>query len=141
MPAVQSSENPVQYLCGMKKRLFIALMLATAFIAGCSNPTDQIHEGTSSEALGVDAIDGGKLPEFTFQEEEFDFGLIQEGEVVTHDFKFTNTGEVPLVISAANGSCGCTVPEYPRTPIAPGAEAVIHVSFDSNKRGESKRRR
>jgi hypothetical protein len=75
------------------------------------------------------------LPVFEFAEEEFDFGLIEEGEVVIHDFKFTNTGDVPLVISAAQGSCGCTVPDYPRTPIAPGAEGVINVSFDSNKRG------
>ena len=117
------------------KTIRISAFLALVVLASaCTNPSDQI-EATDSNSLGVDAVDSGKLPVFSFSEEEFDFGLIQEGEVVTHDFKFTNTGDVPLVISAAQGSCGCTVPEYPRTPIAPGAEGVIHVSFDSNKRG------
>lgn len=107
-------------------------MLAAS--VACNNPSAQIRAEGDAESLGVDAIDSGKLPVFSFEEESFDFGTIQEGEVAVHDFTFTNTGDAPLVISAANGSCGCTVPEYPRTPIAPGATGVIHVSFDSNKR-------
>jgi len=116
-----------------KTALFSLLWVVTAFVA-CNNPSDQIRPEGDAQTLGVDAIDSGKLPVFAFEEESFDFGIIQEGEVAVHDFTFTNTGDVPLVISAANGSCGCTVPEYPRTPIAPGATGVIHVSFDSNKR-------
>jgi hypothetical protein len=118
----------------MKKSVLFSFLCAAFALAACSDPSDQIRSEGDSQTLGVDAVDSGKLPVFAFEEESFDFGTIEEGVVATHDFTFTNTGEVPLVISAANGSCGCTVPEFPRTPIAPGATGVINVSFDSNKR-------
>ena len=50
-------------------------------------------------------------------------------------FKFKNTGSEPLVISDAKGSCGCTVPDWPREPIAPGASGEIKVEFDSKGKG------
>ncbi|MBX7141408.1 MAG: DUF1573 domain-containing protein [Chitinophagales bacterium] len=69
-----------------------------------------------------------------FDEMKYDFGDITEGEVVHHTFNFTNTGTNPLVISNAIGSCGCTVPTYPREPIAPGTKATIEVQFNSSGR-------
>jgi len=66
-----------------------------------------------------------------FSETEYDFGEIQQGEVVTHVFTFTNTGNNSLILSNAKGSCGCTVPEWPADPIAPGETASIVVQFDS----------
>jgi hypothetical protein len=66
--------------------------------------------------------------------ESHDFGQINEGEVVSVDFAFTNDGEAPLIISNASGSCGCTVPQWPRTPIAPGESGVISVSFNSESK-------
>lgn len=73
------------------------------------------------------------LPKTTmeFAEMEHDFGNINEGDKVSHVFKFKNTGKEPLIIASAKGSCGCTVPEYPKEPIAPGAEGQIHVEFNS----------
>jgi len=68
---------------------------------------------------------------FKFEEEEFNFKNINQGDVVNHDFAFTNTGKEPLVIADAKGSCGCTVPTWPKEPIAPGATAVIKVTFNS----------
>ena len=68
---------------------------------------------------------------FKFTEEAFDFGTIMQGDKVLHDFEFTNTGKEPLIISQAAGSCGCTVPEWPKEPIAPGAKNVIKVTFNS----------
>jgi len=68
---------------------------------------------------------------FKFAEETFSFGTIKQGDVFTHDFAFTNTGKEPLVISSAAGSCGCTVPTWPKDPIAPGAKAVVKVTFNS----------
>ena len=59
-----------------------------------------------------------------------------DGEKVKHDYKFTNTGSEPLIISNAKGSCGCTVPSWPREPIAPGESAVIAVQFDSKNKGK-----
>ncbi|HLP50158.1 MAG TPA: DUF1573 domain-containing protein [Chitinophagales bacterium] len=69
-----------------------------------------------------------------------DFGRINEGEIVNTVFKFTNTGKALLLISDAQGSCGCTVPTWPRDPIAPGESGEIAVRFDSNgKKGENEK--
>jgi hypothetical protein len=72
---------------------------------------------------------------FKFNEEEYNFGTIKQGESVTHEFSFTNTGTntgtEPLVISKAEGSCGCTVPTYPQQPIMKGQTAAIKVTFNS----------
>ena len=72
-----------------------------------------------------------KVPEFSFKKETHDFGNITEGEKIAYSFSFTNTGNADLVISSATATCGCTVPEYPREPIAPGKGGVINVIFDS----------
>ncbi len=66
-----------------------------------------------------------------FAESAFDFGTLKEGEKVSHVFKFKNTGDKPLTIANAVGSCGCTVPQYPKEPIMPNAEGEIKVEFDS----------
>ena len=71
------------------------------------------------------------IPEIEMLETSFDFGEMQQGESVTHDFILKNIGEADLIISAAKGSCGCTVPEWPKTPIAKGEDAVIKVTFNS----------
>lgn len=59
------------------------------------------------------------------------FDTINEGDKVERDFRFKNTGDKDLIIVRAFGSCGCTVPEYPKEPIKPGAEGKIHVTFNS----------
>src|ERR1043166_5714915 len=69
--------------------------------------------------------------EFKFKEEEFNFGNIKQGESITHDFEFTNTGVEPIIISSAQGSCGCTVPTWPKEPIGKGQTAMIKVTFNS----------
>jgi hypothetical protein len=72
-----------------------------------------------------------KLPEFTFETDQHHFGVITQGEKVSYSFKFKNTGNAPLIISSANASCGCTVPEYTKDPVAPGTEGFINVTFNS----------
>jgi hypothetical protein len=66
-----------------------------------------------------------------FEKSEHDFGKIKQGESADYSFKFTNTGKEPLIIENAQGSCGCTVPNYPKEPIAPGATGTIDVRFNS----------
>ncbi len=78
-------------------------------------------------------VEGGA--KFEFKQKVFDFGTVKEGEVVEHDYVFTNVGKTPLVISNAQGSCGCTVPEFPKEPIAPGADGKIKVKFNSEGKG------
>ena len=108
--------------------------LAVAFLfamVSCDSAASKVNKSEESEVLNAAAIDSGKLPEFSFVDEEYHFGEMIEGDVREHTFEFTNTGEIPLIISAAQGSCGCTVPDFPREPIAPGAKAEIHISFNS----------
>ena len=71
------------------------------------------------------------LPELSFEKLRHNFGKINQGESVSHQFVFTNTGQAGLIISNAKGSCGCTVPKWPRKPIAPGESEEIKVTFNS----------
>jgi len=70
-------------------------------------------------------------PNIEMLETSFDFGEIHQGESVTHEFIIKNSGDAELIITAAKGSCGCTVPEWPKSPISEGEEAVIKVTFNS----------
>ena len=74
------------------------------------------------------------LPELTFKKLRHNFGEITQGESVSHQFTFTNTGEGDLIINNAKGSCGCTVPKWPKKPLVPGEEGEIQVTFNSNGR-------
>ena len=67
----------------------------------------------------------------TFNKKEHDFGVINPDSKVDYTFKFKNTGKEDLVISNAQGSCGCTIPEYPKEAIKPGESGKIKVSFNS----------
>jgi hypothetical protein len=74
-------------------------------------------------------------------ESEYDFGIIKQGEKASHDYKIKNIGNSDLLITSAKGSCGCTVPEWPREPIKPGNAASIKVTFDSKgKTGKQNKR-
>lgn len=66
-----------------------------------------------------------------YDNDKFNFGVVDEGEVVKHVFKFKNTGSEPLVISNAKGSCGCTVPTWPKEAVPPGGTGEIKVEFNS----------
>jgi hypothetical protein len=76
-----------------------------------------------------------EYPTIKFDKTNHDFGEIRDGDVVETVFTFTNSGDSDLKILNASGSCGCTVPEYPRdTPIRPGESSVIKVKFDSSNK-------
>lgn len=70
-------------------------------------------------------------PEILFVETSYDFGDITQGDKVEHIFAFENVGTAPLILSDVRTTCGCTAPEWPREPIAPGAAAAIKVVFNS----------
>ena len=74
------------------------------------------------------------MPKIQMDEDSFDFGEMQQGESVTHDFVLKNIGDANLIISTAKGSCGCAVPEWPKEPIAKAEEATIKVTFNSTGR-------
>ncbi|MDQ3192369.1 MAG: DUF1573 domain-containing protein [Bacteroidota bacterium] len=75
------------------------------------------------------------LAEITFEKDVHDYGNIKQNANGTCEFKFKNTGKEPLIISMARGSCGCTVPEWPKEPIKPGETASIKVNYDTKRVG------
>lgn len=77
----------------------------------------------------------GKGPVATFEKTEIDYGKIEQGSEPLRIFTFKNTGTEPLIISNAQGSCGCTVPTYPKEPIMPGQTSKIEVRYDTQRIG------
>jgi hypothetical protein len=71
----------------------------------------------------------------TFDVTTIDYGNIEKGGDPIRKFKFTNTGNEPLIVKNAKGSCGCTVPTYPKEPIMPGESNVIEVRYDTQRVG------
>ena len=118
----------------MKKYLILSLSALALTSTACGGNTEKKEApATAVEASSAKAV--SNAPVMTFDRTIHDFGTIQEGERVETLFTFTNTGKSDLVIVDARGSCGCTVPEYPKnTPIAPGATGQIRVSFDSSNK-------
>jgi hypothetical protein len=82
-------------------------------------------------------VPAGPTTSMVFDTYEHDFGTLEEGESVTHMFKFTNTGSEPLLLEKCKGSCGCTVPQCPKEPIPPGASGEIEVKFNSKGKKNS----
>lgn len=128
----------------MKKKLICLFAMAIAiFATSCEKKeTHKVYQngrvveldGPMPEAPGKKKRTppaDGKYPAMTFTETEFDFGDIRQGDKVTHEFEFKNTGEAELLIEHAIGSCGCTVPEYPKEALKPGESGKIKVTFNS----------
>lgn len=123
------------------KHLVTILLPLVLTLPSCKDDTGKDANGKLATDLinnPASANDKGQkeVPVFSFEETQFHFGEIKSGDIVTHDFKFKNTGNAPLVINSASGSCGCTIPEYSKDPIPQGKEGIIKVKFDShNKSG------
>lgn len=133
------------------KKLIVFLLPALLLMASCQNDGGDLgQEASVTEVLDREARIPAKKTQTTREEIqtqapkdsinvgafEFDnmtheFGTIDEGESVKHSFKFKNTGKAPLVITDARGSCGCTVPQWPKEPIPAGGEGSIDIVFNS----------
>ncbi len=113
------------------KKLFLFLCLG--IFTACNN--EETSDGLGTDAVSISESASGRnadnLPDIRFDEDTHDFGRITQGEKVSHSFFFTNTGKSNLIISGASGSCGCTVPEWPKDPIKPGDKGKIDVVFNS----------
>ncbi|MEO6883895.1 MAG: DUF1573 domain-containing protein [Bacteroidia bacterium] len=122
----------------MKKIFFYSVVLfANAILFSCNNSTEnksQTVNGISTDIVNIPSGTKGNDKSgatFVLAETSHDFGNITQGEKVSYAFKFRNTGSSDLVISSAVGSCGCTVPEYPKGAVHAGADGVVNVVFDS----------
>jgi hypothetical protein len=117
----------------IKMKQLILLLVSLALVS-CNSSSDEKTITTDLVNSPLTANSNAEkvlTPNIEMLETSYNFGEIQQGESVTHDFILKNTGEADLIISAAKGSCGCTVPEWPKTPIAKGEEAAIKVTFNS----------
>ena len=99
------------------KKVLLSLMMLFVAVAGTNSAVAQ---------------DGAKI---SFTKEVHDYGTIENGANGQCTFDFKNTGNAPLIIANAVGSCGCTVPTWPKEPIAPGAKASITVKYDTKRTG------
>lgn len=136
----------------MKKNLIFTFAMAVALMAtSCNQSSTTDAAATETEATAAiptaeTTVDNPNVasaeqvaapsanpnaPVMSFKETVYDFGTVKQGEVINHTFTFTNTGKEPLVIENASASCGCTVPEWTKTPIAPGKTGEIKVQFNS----------
>ncbi len=131
------------------KTLKILLCFLVVASFGC-NDLAKKAEPRKQERLSTELVNNpktaqkvkqdGPLPKLEFESLKHNFGEIIQGESLSHLFTFTNSGEGDLIISQAKGSCGCTVPEWPREAIAPGETADIKVTFNSaGKKGNQKK--
>ena len=109
------------------------LIAAMAAVSAGQISCDNRRQGETAQATASE-----KLPKITFAEKGiYDFGTLTEGDTVEHVFAFTNTGEFPLIINNVTASCGCTTPDWPHEPVAPGAKSSVRVRFNSRgKQGE-----
>ena len=113
------------------KKIFL-LAFAAAALAACQQTkpaavaTDSVVKTTETKTVA-----SPDAPVISFKQGMYNFGKIVQGESVHYEFKFTNTGKSPLIITNATATCGCTIPEIPKEPIKPGADGVIKVVFNS----------
>ena len=114
------------------KHLLTLLIMVLCVISSCKEKgegnlsTDLVTSPKSATETS------NKQAAIKFDKEEHDFGTLLQGEVVTYSFHFTNTGNMPLIISEVGSSCGCTVGDYPRKSIEPGKTGDIKVTYNSS---------
>ena len=124
-------------------RSYCCLIIALCALVSCNNNGSKTTTNNDTGKLpvslvnnphtanGMDTVAAARKPTMDFQDTVHNFGVMQQEEVVEHDFTFTNNGKSPLIITSATGSCGCTVPDYPRDAVEPGKSAVMKVTFNS----------
>lgn len=112
----------------------IALLLAS-FSLQAQDTSKKPQDATKKEQSATKKGKKAKVAEITFESLEHDYGNIYKGDNGECEFVFKNTGKAPLQITNARASCGCTVPSWPREPIAPGKKSVIKVKYDTNRLG------
>ena len=105
----------------MKKIIFSLTLLVVTISLSMAQDAQQVEKNQA---------------EITFKDGlTYDFGTLKKGSDATYEFVFRNTGKEALVIQKAKGSCGCTVPTWPKKPIAKRKDGVIKVKYDSNRLG------
>ncbi|MEZ5054226.1 MAG: DUF1573 domain-containing protein [Chitinophagales bacterium] len=108
------------------KKLFLALTMMAGTFGVFAQTTPTVPSAVEADP---------NAPTMTFEKDAIDYGTIKQDADGNRTFTFTNTGKTPIIISEAHGSCGCTVPTYPKEPIMPGQKADIKVHYDTHRVG------
>ena len=116
----------------MKRAILgLSLLAVMAFVSCKENASKKVN--TDNVAVAAERDEAAKqVPVMEFDKSEHDFGTIEQGTPQETVFTFTNTGNAPLVITNATSSCGCTVPNPPKDPIAPGEKGELLVKFNGS---------
>lgn len=99
-----------------------------------TNGTESVSDIIRNPVTADQPLDTSNVAKISFEENFYDFGTVDEGDIVTHTFHFKNTGKVSLIINDAKSSCGCTIPTWSKKPIAPGKKGKIDVKFDTKSK-------
>lgn len=117
----------------MKKILLVAMLVVFGITtSNAQTKTKAKAKKAVAAKVVTPKVEGAGM---VFESETIDYGTIQHNADGKREFVFTNNGNKPLIITSATGSCGCTVPTYPKEPIAPGAKAVIGVKYATDRVG------
>lgn len=114
----------------MNSKLFLVIFIIpfALWLSSCQQGGgNQAQQNTQNEVTDQD----NGTPVITFEKTEHSFGSIITGERVAYGFRFTNTGNSPLIITGIRSGCGCTVGDYPKDPLRPGESGRISVIFNS----------
>ena len=107
------------------KKILLLLAVSGMLFSACHTGA---NGGKTDSAKGPVMPNG---PKFKFENDTHDFGKIKQGDKVTYKFNFANVGKSPLIISNVVATCGCTQPEWPKSPIKPGEGGQITVTYNS----------
>lgn len=118
----------------MKNIITLSIALLTFVFTNAQETSKKTTTKTTTKTVkaAVAKVDGAGM---VFDKETIDYGKIAHNADGKREFVFTNNGNKPLIITNAQGSCGCTVPSFPKEPIAPGAKGVIGVKYATDRIG------
>lgn len=123
----------------MKKGILLFSAIALLSFSGSYAQESSKKVKTKATKTTTSKVEAPKVtgPGIVFESETIDYGTVAYKSDGKREFVFTNNGTEPLIIKNAQGSCGCTVPTWPKEPIAPGAKAVIGVKYDTARGGQA----
>ena len=123
----------------MKKGILLFSAIALLSFSGSYAQESSKKVKTKATKTTTTKVEAPKVtgPGIVFESETIDYGTVAYKSDGKREFVFTNNGTEPLIIKNAQGSCGCTVPTWPKEPIAPGAKAVIGVKYDTGRGGQA----
>lgn len=119
----------------MKKVIFTLSLMTCLSLTGFAQAEHGAHDGHNHGAAQPQQAQSTSLAEIQMDRTTHDYGNIKQGDNGECEFKFTNVGKEPLVITNCAASCGCTVPQCPKEPVLPGKSGIIKVKYDTNRIG------